>query len=106
MGKVLDNKVKDVVVSSKLVESPACLSEFDNGVGMNKLLMQQQNSSPLKILEINMDHELVQEIKASIINKNEKNTEENQRVKTLIDIIFYEACIIEGEKISDTKDFI
>ena len=78
----------------------------DNGVGMNKLLMQQQNSSPLKILEINMDHELVQEIKASIINKNEKNTEENQRVKTLIDIIFYEACIIEGEKISDTKDFI
>ena len=53
-----------------------------------------------------MDHELVQEIKASIINKNEKNTEENQRVRTLIDIIFYEACIIEGEKISDIKDFI
>eukprot|EP00919_Chromeraceae_sp_WS-2016_P012577 GHVR01029409.1.p1 GENE.GHVR01029409.1~~GHVR01029409.1.p1 ORF type:complete len:633 (-),score=107.39 GHVR01029409.1:519-2417(-) len=104
--KVLDNKVQDVVVSNKLVESPACLSESDNGVGMNKLLMQQQNSNPLKILEINMDHELVQEIKASIINKNETNTEENQRVKTLIDIIFYEACIIEGEKISDTKDFI
>ena len=35
-----------------------------------------------------------------------KRGEENQRVKTLIDIIFYEACIIEGEKISDTKDFI
>ena len=104
--KVLNNKVKDVVVSNKLVESPACLSESDNGIGMNKLLMQQQNSNPLKILEINMDHELVQEIKASIINKNEKNTEENQRVRTLIDIIFYEACIIEGEKISDIKDFI
>ena len=104
--KVLNNKVKDVVVSNKLVESPACLSESDNGIGMNKLLMQQQNSNPLKILEINMDHALVQEIKASIINKNEKNTEENQRVRTLIDIIFYEACIIEGEKISDIKDFI
>lgn len=72
-------------------------------IRINKLLMPQQNSSSLKILEINMDHALIREIKNYIIDNNKEN---HKRITTLIDIIFYEACIIEGEKISDTKDFI
>ena len=99
--KTLGNKVKDVVISNKLVESPACLSEPDNNIGMNKFLMQQSANQP-KILELNVDHELIQEIKNNVINNNV----DNDRVKTLIDIIYYQACIIEGDKITDTKDFI
>jgi molecular chaperone HtpG len=62
MKDVLGDRVKDVRVSHRLADSPACLVSPDGMTSsMEKLLrvMQKDESVPQKILEINRDHPLV-----------------------------------------------
>jgi molecular chaperone HtpG len=62
MKELLGDRVKDVRVSHRLADSPACLVSPDGMTSsMEKLLrvMQKDESLPQKILEINRDHPLV-----------------------------------------------
>ncbi len=62
MKAVLDGKVKDVIVSSKLADSPAVLSSEDGMTSaMDKFMrhMGKDNTIPVKTLEVNREHPLL-----------------------------------------------
>ena len=102
---VLDKRVKDVRISSKLIDSPACLvlPEGAMNVRMERLLIEQKqlNRRTTKILEINPKHKIVQTIADAITD-----CKTSDRTADLVDIIFYEACLTEGEIIENPCDFV
>ncbi len=98
--ETLKGKVLDVKVSKKLTSSPVCLTVQEGGMDMRMerfLLSQKQLASPsLKILEINPEHNI---LKYLINNLGENDAKE------LAELLFDQACIIEGENIYDTLAF-
>ena len=102
---VLGDRVKDVKVSSKLVDSPACLAVAEGGmsVRMEKYLIEQKQLSArsAKILEVNPSHPLVARIANDI-----KASNDNDDVNNLIQIVFDQACIADGENVHDPQAFI
>jgi len=66
---------------------------------MERYLLEQKQilSVSAKILEINPNHQIIK----SINEKLTKDEDISDTIKTLFD----QACIIEGEPITDTKDF-
>ena len=62
MKELLDGKVNDVIVSSKLADSPAVLSSEDGMTSaMDKFMrhMGKDNTIPVKTLEVNREHPLL-----------------------------------------------
>lgn len=63
MKDILGDKVKEVRVSHRLADSPACLVAPDGGMtsSMEKLIrvMNKDDSVPQKILEVNRDHPML-----------------------------------------------
>ena len=63
MKDTLGDRVKDVRVSHRLADSPACLVSPDGSMtsSMEKMLriMQKDDSIPQKVLEVNRDHPLL-----------------------------------------------
>ncbi len=63
MKNILGDKVKEVRVSHRLADSPACLVAPDGGMtsSMEKLMrvMNKDDSVPQKILEVNRDHPML-----------------------------------------------
>jgi len=104
MKEILGEKVKDVRISKKLTDSPVCLAvdSASMDIRMERYLLEQKQilSASAKILEINPDNKIVQNINEKFSDeKSRKDAEE--AVLTLFDL----ACIIEGEPIANTKDF-
>jgi molecular chaperone HtpG len=101
---ILKDKVKDVVISSKLVSSPACLSIPEGAMSprMEKFLMDQKqlHSKAARILEINPEHGILKRINGSILDAKESALN-----KDLIDIIYAQACLIDGETIDNPSEF-
>lgn len=98
--EILGEKVIDVVASKKLSESPVCLTTQEGGMDMRMerfLVSQKQllKASP-KVLEINADNNLIK-----FIGSNSGS----EKAKDLVEILFDQACIIEGETISDINSF-
>ncbi len=102
---VLKDKVKDVIISSKLVKSPACISIAEGGMNlrMEKFLIEQRqlNSKSGRILEINPDHPILKKINNSISG----NAGELELNRDLIDVIYTQACLIEGAAIENPSEF-
>ncbi len=104
MKEILGEKVKDVRISKKLTDSPVCLAvdSASMDIRMERYLLEQKQilSASAKILEINPDNKIVQNI-------NEKFADEKSRqdAKEAVLTLFDLACIIEGEPIANTKDF-
>lgn len=98
------DNVKDVRVSKKLTSSPVCLVSDEKGMDIKLeryLLDQKQIVSALpKILEINVNHNLIKSI-----NDNLSNSEKTEELKEIVKILYDEACIIEGEQIANPADF-
>lgn len=96
----LGNLVKDVKFSKKLTESPVCLAVAEDGMDMRmeRFLIEQKqlHQASAKILEINPKH--------SIILKIQNNISSDESVD-LVKLLFDQACIIEGEPISDPAGF-
>lgn len=63
---ILEGKVKDVRLSNRLIDSPACLvaDQFDMGGNMERILQAMGKDTPQSkpILEINPDHAIVKQI--------------------------------------------
>jgi molecular chaperone HtpG len=99
------NNVKDVKVSKKLTSSPVCLVSDQKGMDIKLeryLLDQKQIVTALpKILEINPNHILINKI-----NDNLDNSEKIEELKEIIQTLYDEACIIEGEQIANPNDFV
>jgi molecular chaperone HtpG len=102
--KVLDQRVKDVKISAKLVDSPACISVPEGGMNirMEKYLLDQKqlNSRTAKILELNPRHSIVERL-SSIIEKDE----DQQQAAALVEIIFNQACLVAGESMQDPYQY-
>ena len=99
--KVLDDKVEDVRVSSRLTSSPACivLSEHDMALYMQHLMRQAGHEMPSTkpVLEINPSHTLV------------KRMEEEQvedRFEDWAKILFDQAILAEGGQLEDPATFV
>ncbi|MPM10891.1 Chaperone protein HtpG [bioreactor metagenome] len=99
--KALGDKVKDVVVSSRLVESPAVVvvDENDPSVQMQQILksMGQGDFEDVKpILEINVDDPMIMKIDAS---------DDTQYIEDLCSVLLDQALLAEGVMPKDPVAF-
>ena len=99
----LKDEIDDVVISSKLVDSPVCISTKDGmSLEMEKTLNEQpgmgQDAKSIKVLELNPDHDLFKSF-VSIQNDDEL-------VKKYASILLDEAMLLEGREIKDRATFI
>jgi len=99
----LSSLVMDVKSSDKLVDSPVCLavSEGAMDIRMERYFKDQKQlySKFTKILEINLNHPMINKIRQEI-EKDDKSV-----ANELVLILFDQACIIEGEPIPDMATF-
>lgn len=101
MKEALEGKVKEVRISHRLTDSPACLvvEEQDMAVSMQKILQQAGHTVPTvdPILEINPDHPLVK-----ILEDDSKSEQFNDLTVTL----FEQAMLSEGGQLEDPSGFV
>ncbi len=97
----LGDKVKDVRVTDRLTESPACLvsDQFDMSSNMERILKQAgQNVPDMKpILEINPDHELIQRL---------SKMRSQDKINDYASILFDQAILAEGALPEDPAGFV
>ena len=101
--KTLGSLVVDVKASDKLVDSPVCLavSEGAMDIRMERYFKDQKQFHPglTRVLEINVNHPIINKI------RQEMDKADSGIANELILILFDQACIIEGEAISDMAAF-
>lgn len=101
---VLGKSIEDVVLSTKLGKSPACLGikEGQMNMKMERFLLDQKQLGERsnKVLEINKNHELIVKMN-DLYEKNGLNDDLKNAIKNLFDFV----CIIEGEPLADSSDF-
>ena len=99
----LKEEIDDVVISSKLVDSPLCLSTKDGlSLEMEKTLNEQPGNEEKvkakKVLEINPDHDL---FKAFVAIQDQDDL-----VKEYASVLYDEAMLLEGREIANKKEFV
>ncbi len=96
---VLAEQVKDVRVTFRLTESPACLvaDQYDMGMNLERLLKSAGQKVPASkpILEINPHHPIVQSLKY-----------EEERFSDWSHILFDQALLSEGGQLEDPAGFV
>ncbi|SES92813.1 molecular chaperone HtpG [Nitrosomonas marina] len=99
MKKTLEGKVKDVRVTLRLTESPACLvaDTYDMGGNLERLLKQagQKINHTKPILEINPHHPMLKRLKT-----------ENSHFDDWSHILFDQALLAEGGQPDDPAIFV
>ncbi|MGI4847921.1 MAG: molecular chaperone HtpG, partial [Janthinobacterium lividum] len=99
MKTSLAEKAKEVRVSSRLIDSPACLVADENELSGNLMRMLKaagQNAPESKpILEINPDHPLVQRLKY-----------EDGKFDDWANLLFDQALLAEGGTLADPAGFV
>jgi molecular chaperone HtpG len=100
---LLEGKASNVRVSSRLVDSPACLvvEEGDMSGHLSRLLKQSgqmdQGRATQPILEINTSHALVQRLNAE---------DNNSRAADLAHVLFDQALLAEGGQLDDAAAYV
>lgn len=101
MGATLGERVKEVRISQRLTDSPACLVADAQGMGMNleRMLKAAGQQVPLSkpILEINPQHPLV-----SLLKEETDAT----RFDDLSQILLDQALLAEGGQLEDPAGFV
>ena len=99
MKKTLDDKAKDIRVTLRLTESPACLvaDTYDMGGNLERLLKQagQKVNHAKPILEINPHHPMVKRLKT-----------EETHFEDWSHILFDQALLAEGGQPEDPAAFV
>ena len=99
MKKVLEDKVKDVRVTFRLTDSPACLIADENELSGNLLRMLKaagQSAPDMKpILEINPEHPLLSKLKS-----------DDQHFDDWTNLLFDQALLAEGGQLNDPASFV
>ena len=103
LKEALNGKVNDVIVSSKLVDAPVCVSTKDGlSLEMEKTLNEQPGAEDTvkaeKILEINPNHPLFEAFS--------KIQNDDETVKNYASVLYEEAMLLEGRDIVDKKAFV
>jgi len=96
---ILNEKVKDVRITLRLTESPACLvaDSHDMGGNLERLLKSagQKVNHSKPILEINPHHPMVQKLKY-----------EESRFNDWSHVLFDQALLAEGGQLEDPASFV
>ncbi|NIK78042.1 molecular chaperone HtpG [Paenibacillus castaneae] len=102
MSTILAGKVSSVKASKRLKSHPVCLSaEGEVTIEMEKILKAMPNSQDVKadkVLEININHEVYQSLKAAYLNDKEK-------LNLYTNLLYTQALLIEGLPIQDPVEF-
>lgn len=97
---ILSEQVKEVRVTTRLKDSPACLVADDNGMSsqMEKLMKSMGQNVPesKRILEINAQHPILQNLN-SRYEKDPKDPE----LEEWVHLIYEQALIAEGQMVPD-----
>lgn len=101
--EALNSQVDDVVISSKLVDSPVCISTKEGlSLEMEKTLNEQPGNKEQvkaqKVLEINPNHELFTAL-ADIQDNDDL-------VKEYASVLYDEAMLLQGREISNRAEFV
>ena len=95
MGKVLGDQIKEVRVSHRLADSPACLVAADDGVtsSMDRIMrvLQKDDSIPQKIFEVNREHPFIR----SLLKIHKANAEDPQ-LAAMIQSLFDATLLLDG----------
>ncbi|MDR3477077.1 MAG: molecular chaperone HtpG [Gammaproteobacteria bacterium] len=98
---ILGDQVKDVRISNRLTNSPACLvsDENDMGLQLQRLLKAAgQDIAEIKpIFELNPEHPLLLKLKAEA---------DQERFSDLTHILFGQAILAEGAQLKDPAAFV
>jgi molecular chaperone HtpG len=93
--------VKDVRVSGRLTDSPACLvvDDYDMSQNLARVLKQlgQDAPMPTPIMEINLEHPLLARLKSEA---------EEDRFGDLTKLLFDQALLAEGGQLEDPAAFV
>ncbi len=99
MKKVLEDKAKDVRVTFRLTDSPACLIADENELSGNLLRMLKaagQNAPDMKpILEINPEHPLLLKLKG-----------DDKQFDDWTNLLFDQALLAEGGQLNEPASFV
>jgi molecular chaperone HtpG len=99
MKAALEDKVKDVRVTFRLTDSPACLVSDENELSGNLLRMLkaagQQAPDTKPILEINPEHPLLQKLKS-----------DDQHFDEWTQVLFDQALLAEGGQLNDPAAYV
>jgi molecular chaperone HtpG len=100
--KALGDRVKEVKLSRRLLDSPSCIvaDENDPSMQMAQMLkaMGQSGMTEIKpILEVNGEHPIVTGL---------RDVEDEERIADVAGVLLGEALLVEGVKIKDPADFV
>jgi molecular chaperone HtpG len=99
--KSLEGKVKDVKLSQRLTDSPACIvaDEHDMSSQMMKLMQSvgQEVPDALPIFEINAEHELV---------KHVADETDDEKFNQWTEVLFEQAMLAERGSLKDPASFV
>ncbi len=99
--KALDDKVKEVRLSTRLTDSPACVVVDDNALSphLERLLKEAGQSVPgsKPYLELNPGHPLVTRL---------KDMEPGERLQDWSHLLFEQAVLAEGGQLHDPASFV
>jgi molecular chaperone HtpG len=97
--QALGDRVQEVRVSARLVDSPACLVAAEGGMSMHLVrLLKQAGREPLPtkpVLEINPRHPLVQRV-----------AQDEARAADLALVVFDQALLAEGGQLDDPAAYV
>ncbi len=98
----LSGKVKDVVISTRLTESPVCLVSGDGiSFEMEKVMNDLPNGSNIKaerILEINPNHPIFKVL--------ENIQDDENKLNDYASVLLNQALLLEGFKVENPNEFI
>ena len=101
ISSLLEDRVQEVRVTSRLTDSPACLVVGDNDMGeqMRKIMEAAGQAVPESkpILEVNMEHPLVSKLSA------ESNEDAAAR---LAGVLFDQAALSAGRPLENPAKFV
>ena len=99
LQEALTGSVKEVRLTNRLTESPACLvaDESDPGANLERIMkaMGQDAHSSQPILEINPDHALIKQLNAS-----------SDTIADWAQVLFDQAALSEGAQIKDPANYV
>ncbi|PJD93883.1 MAG: molecular chaperone HtpG [Legionella sp.] len=98
---ILEDRIKDVQLTNRLTDSPACIvaDENDMGLEMQRILQAAGQQIPVSkpIFEINPDHELIKRI---------HDIQDDAKFEQWIKVLFEQAVIAEGGQLDNPADFV
>lgn len=102
MVELLAGKVKSVKASKRLKSHPVCLSaEGDLSIEMEKILSAMPDSGNVqadKVLEINVNHNVFQSLKAA-------HGSDKEKFNLYTELLYNQALLIEGLPVQDPVEF-